>query len=69
MVMTMDICYCAECGIELMEGQDVFGLTRGSIDSGIYGFRIDDDSEWEIFCSDCVNKFDQFFADYRKGRT
>jgi hypothetical protein len=67
MVMTMDNCCCAGCGIELMEGQNVYGLTRGSINSELYGFRIDDNSEWEYFCSDCMNKIDQFLADCRKS--
>jgi hypothetical protein len=50
-----------------MEGQNVYGLTRGSINSELYGFRIDDNSEWEYFCSDCMNKIDQFLADCRKS--
>lgn len=67
MVMTNDNCSCSGCNTELLDGQNVYGLTRGSIDSELCGFRIDDDSEWECFCSNCMNKIDQFLADCRKG--
>lgn len=67
--MTEDNYLCAGCGMQLLDGQNVYGLTRGAIDSELIGFRIDDDSEWEYFCSNCMNKIDQFLADCRKGST
>jgi len=69
MVMTEDNFSCAGCGIELLDGENVYGLTRGAIDSELYGFRIDDDSDWEYLCSNCMNRIDQFLADSRLGKT
>jgi len=65
MVINMANSSCAGCGIELLDGQNVYGLTRGSIDTEMCGFRIDNDSEWEYFCSNCMNKIDLFLANRR----
>ena len=65
-MMNMNNYSCAGCGIEHFDGQNLYGLTRGSIDTEICVFRIDDDSEWEYFCSNCMNIIDQFLASRRQ---
>ena len=61
--------YCSLCGEKLNEGDVAYGLTSGSINEACYGFRIDEDSDWDIYCSDCMNEIDKLLASIRKGNT
>jgi len=58
---------CALCGEELNEGAVAYGLTIGNIDNACYGFRIGEDSDWDVYCPDCMNEIDKFLASFRKG--
>lgn len=60
--------YCALCGVDLKDGNTAYGLTRGVINEELYGFCIDDESEWDMYCSACMNQIDVLLADFRKGR-
>jgi hypothetical protein len=63
----MEEIYCSLCAEELNEGAVAYGLTSGRIDEASYGFRIDEDSEWDIYCPDCMNEIDKLIAGLRKG--
>lgn len=63
----MEDIYCALCGEELSEGTTAYGLTSGSINGSCYGFRIDESSEWDIYCSNCMDEIDKLIASFRKG--
>lgn len=61
--------YCSLCTAQLDEGASVYGLTSGSISEACNGFRIDEDSDWDVYCTDCMNEFDKFLASSRKGNS
>lgn len=60
----VNIC-CTFCGIELKDGDAAYGLTSGRIDNNCYGFRMDTDDEWGIYCCDCMNQIDRLMASYK----
>jgi len=64
----MDEIVCTFCGIEMKEKDSAYGITRGSIEESCYGFRIDEDSDWDVYCPDCMNEIDKVIADYRRTR-
>jgi hypothetical protein len=45
-----------------------YGVTRGCIVEDSYGFRVDDDSEWDIYCPDCMNVIDALIAGYKRTK-
>jgi len=47
------------------DGNTAYGVTKGSIDFDVEGFRMDLDDEWDVYCSDCMNTVDKLIADYR----
>ncbi len=63
-----DVC-CSLCGEELKEGEAAYGLTSGNINEATYGFRIDENAEWDIYCPNCMNEIDKFLASFRKGNS
>ena len=65
----MNEIYCAFCGIEMQHKDLAHGITRGSIDESSYGFRIDEDSDWDIYCSKCMNEIDRLLSDFKRMRT
>jgi hypothetical protein len=52
----------------MKEKDSVYGTTRGFIDESSYGFRIDDDSEWDVYCSDCMNEVDKLIGNFKRTR-
>jgi hypothetical protein len=62
----MDEIICAFCGIEMKNTAVAYGLTRGAIVESCGGFKIDEDSEWDIYCPDCMNAIDKLTADYKR---
>lgn len=64
----MDEIHCSFCGIKMSNRDSAYGLTSGIIDKACYGFRIDDDSEWDIFCSNCMNEIDRMIANFKMTR-
>lgn len=65
----MEEVFCSLCGDELNEGAAAYGLTSGNIDETCNGFRIDDDSDWDVYCPVCMNEIDKLIASFRKGNT
>jgi hypothetical protein len=63
----MEKIYCSLCGEDLNEGDAAYGLTRGNINETCYGFRIDENSEWDIYCPDCMNEIDKLLESFKKG--
>lgn len=61
----MDDINCALCGIILNNIDRAYGITMGTIDESCNGFFIDDDSDWDIYCPDCMNIIDKLIANYR----
>lgn len=64
----MDEITCSFCGIEMTDTDSVYGISRGFIDESCYGFRVDEDSDWDIYCSECMNEIDKVLADYKRAR-
>ncbi|WP_281185441.1 hypothetical protein [Trichlorobacter lovleyi] len=64
----MDEIVCSFCGVELPEETQVYGITSGYVDEACCGFRIDTDSDWDIYCSDCMNTIDKLIANYKKDK-
>jgi hypothetical protein len=59
---------CAFCGIEMKDNDLAYGISRGSIDDSCYGFRMDEDSDWDIYCPECMNEIDRILANYKRAR-
>lgn len=64
----MDEAVCSFCRIEIRNNTLVYGITRGVIDENCYGFRADDDSEWDIYCTDCMNSIDTLIAAHKRTK-
>ena len=64
----MDDTVCTSCGIEMKENDLAYGISRGFIDEPGYGFRIDEVSEWDLYCPDCMNEIDKVLSDYKRMR-
>jgi len=64
----MDEIVCTFCGIEIKHRDSAYGITRGSIDESCNGFKIDEDSDWNVYCPDCMNEIDRVLADYKRTR-
>ena len=64
----MDEIACTFCGIEIKQRDLAYGITRGSIDELCDGFKIDEDSDWDVYCPDCMNEIDRVLADYKRTR-
>lgn len=65
----MDEIVCSVCCNEINEKDTAYGITRGSVDESCYGFRIDDDTDWDVYCADCMNEIDKLLTDLRQSRT
>jgi hypothetical protein len=65
----MDNITCVFCGMELKDDDSCYGLTRGAIDENCFGFKVDDDSDWDIYCPTCMNLIDKLMADYKRELT
>ena len=65
----MDEICCSLCGIELKDNDAAYGLTSGTIDESCDGFRIDSDSDWDVYCADCMNEIDRMIAAHRQTRS
>jgi hypothetical protein len=53
-----------------MKGKDAaYGLTSGVIEEQCYGFCMDSDSDWDIYCVDCMNEIDKLLANYKQMRS
>lgn len=64
----MDEITCSFCGIEMKDKDLAFGISRGSIAESCNGFRIDEDSDWDVYCSKCMDEIDKVLADYKRAR-
>jgi len=62
--MVDELC-CSLCRKTMGDGNTAYGVTKGSIDFDVEGFRMDLDDEWDVYCSDCMNTVDKLIADYR----
>lgn len=65
----MDEIRCSFCGIEMLDECPAYGISKGSIDESCYGFIIDNDSDWEIYCPDCMNTIDKLMANYKRTKS
>lgn len=63
----MDEICCSLCGMGLKNKDLAYGLTPGIIDEHCDGFRVDDDSEWDLYCADCMNEIDRLISSRRQG--
>lgn len=63
----MDDIYCSLCGIALKNKDRAYGLTPGIIDERCDGFRVDADSEWDLYCAGCMNEIDRLILSRRQG--
>lgn len=55
--------YCYFCDEELKNDDAAVGLTTGVINDDCYGFEMDLDSGWKVFCPECMDKIGRFIAD------
>lgn len=62
----MDEVNCSFCGKIMNDKDSAYGISRGSINESCYGFRIDDDSDWNIYCPECMNEIDKVLAEYKQ---
>ncbi|MBE0505009.1 MAG: hypothetical protein IBX46_12890 [Desulfuromonadales bacterium] len=69
MMQEMEEISCTLCGIELKDQDAAYGLTPGTIDEDCDGFRIDSDSDWDVYCADCMNEIDRMISAYRQKRS
>jgi hypothetical protein len=60
---------CSLCGEELKDQDTAYGLTPGSIDESCDGFCIDSDSDWDVYCVNCMNEIDRMISAYRQARS
>lgn len=60
---------CSLCGVELKDQDAAYGLTAGTIDESCDGFRIDSDSDWEVYCAACMNEVDRMISVHRQKRS
>ena len=67
--MQMDEISCSLCGMELTDKDSAFGLTEGTIDNDCYGFRVDSDSDWDVYCPDCMNDIDRMISTLRQTKS
>jgi hypothetical protein len=68
-IITMEEQFCSLCGKQLLDQNSAYGLTDGIIDQACEGFSIDFNSEWTLFCPECMNEIDRLIADFlRKKR-
>lgn len=56
---------CALCGVDMHSGDTAYGLTRGFLEESCDGFRVDDDTDWEVYCANCMNTIDRLMANYK----
>ncbi len=63
----MEEIFCSLCGKELNDGAAAYGLTNGSINEACFGFRVDEDSCWDVYCPSCMTEIDKLIANIRKG--
>ena len=61
--------YCSFCRAEFNNGEPAYGLTGGIIDANCNGFRMDCDSEWDLYCPDCMNKIDRILVEIKRNET
>ena len=59
--------HCSFCKSEIMNGVSAYGLTGGIIDADCNGFRMDFDSECDIYFRDSMNKIDRALAEIKKS--
>lgn len=64
----MDELSCSLCGIEMKNKEAAYGLTSGAIDEDCFGFRMDSDSDWDVYCADCMNEIDKLLAGFRQSK-
>ncbi len=60
---------CTLCCTELKDRDAAYGLTPGYIDANCDGFRMDSDSDWDVYCADCMNKIDRMISALRQTRS
>ena len=65
----MDEICCALCGVVLKDQDAAYGLTPGTIDESCDGFCIDLDSDWDLYCADCMNEIDRLISAHRQTRS
>ena len=65
----MDEISCSICCIELNANDGAYGLNAGTIDESCDGFRIDTDSDWDVYCADCMNEIDRMISNHRQTRS
>ena len=59
---------CSFCGKEMKNMDAAFGISRGAIDECCYGFKIDENSDWDVYCPECMNEIDKVLADFKRTR-
>ena len=64
----MDDIFCTFCGIKMKDHDLAYGVSRGFIAESCNGFRIDENSDWNVYCSDCMNEIDRILANYKLTR-
>lgn len=64
----MDEKFCSICGVSLLNATPVYGLTAGVISAEHCGFLIDDDSDWDLYCSACMNSVDRLIAEFKMAK-
>jgi hypothetical protein len=60
---------CSFCGAVMKNEEIAYGLTRGTIEDDCLGFRMDFDSNWDIYCAGCMNEIDRIISDFRQKRS
>lgn len=65
----MDEICCSLCCVELKDQDATYGLTAGIIDESCGGFRIDSDSDWDVYCADCMNEIDRLISTHGQTRS
>jgi hypothetical protein len=65
----MDEVCCSLCCIELKDNDVAYGLTPGVIDEKSDGFCIDSETDWDVYCADCMNEIDRMIAAHRQTRS
>ncbi len=65
----MDARFCSVCGVSLESGVTAYGLTSGVISAAHFGFLMDDNSDWDLFCPACMNTVDRLVSEFKMAKT
>jgi hypothetical protein len=59
---------CFVCGVSFSDGESAYGLSSGVLAEKYNGFKVDDNSAWDLLCSGCMNTVDRLIAEFKMSK-